>query len=134
MTHEVLYSVLVAQEANATLSGRDLRTAAENLVRLTSGRTCLNALDAAGERIIGAALLLSDSLETWDYTVAFPAQHTCLLVGGVVAGPAGIAAAAHTARAAGAPRVEAAIMSGWTKRVPGVSRMREIGAAYMHVA
>jgi hypothetical protein len=91
-------------------------------------------LDAAGERIIGAALLLSDSLNTWDYTAAFPAEDTCLLVGGVVAGPAGIAAAAHAALAAGASRVDAAIVSGWTEQVPGVSRIREIGPARMRVA
>lgn len=134
MTHDVLQSVLGAQGANATLSGGDLRTAAEHLVDLASGRTRLKALDAAGERIIGAALLLSDSLETWDYTVAFPAKHTCLLVGGVVAGPAGIAAAAHAALAAGAARVDAAIVSGWSEPVPCVSRLREIGAAHMRVA
>lgn len=134
MTHEVLQSVLGAQEANATLSGRDLRTAAETLVHLASGRTRLKALDATGERIIGAALLLSESLETWDYTAAFPAKHTCLLVGGVVAGPAGIAAAAHAALAAGAARVDAAIVGGWTEPVPRVSRIREIGAAHMRVA
>lgn len=134
MTHEVLQSVLGAQEANAMLSGRDLRTAAENLVRVASGRTRLKALDAAGERIIGAALLLADSLATWDYTTAFPAKHACLLVGGVAAGPAGIAAAAHAALAAGAGRVDAAILGGWTEPVAGVSRIREIGAVHMRVA
>ena len=134
MTHEVLQSVLIAQEANAKLSGHDLRTAAENLVCLASGRTRLKALDAAGERIIGGALLLCDSLETWDYTAAFPARHTCLLVGGMVAGPAGIAGGARAALAAGATRVEVAILGGWAEQVPGVSRIREIGAAHMRVA
>lgn len=134
MTHEVLHSVLDAQEANATLSGRDLRTAAENLVHLANRRTLVKALDAAGERIIGAALLLSDSLETWDFTAAFPPKHTCLLVGGVVAGPAGIATAVQAARAAGAARVDAAIVGGWTESVPGVVRIREIGESHMRVA
>lgn len=134
MTHQVLQSVLAAQKVNATIAGRDLRTAAENLVHLATDRMCLRAFDAAGERVIGAALLLSDSLSAWDYTAAFPAKHTCLLVGGVVAGPAGIVAAADAARAAGAPRVDVAILSGWTQQVPGVSRILEIGVAHMWVA
>jgi hypothetical protein len=134
MTHQVLQSVLTAQEANATIAGRELRTAAENLVNLATDRMRLRAFDAAGERIIGAALLLSDALRTWDYTAAFPSEHTCLLVGGVVAGPAGIVAAADAARAAGAPRVFVAILSGWTQKIPGVSRIQEIGVAHMRVA
>jgi hypothetical protein len=134
VTHETLNAVLAAQQVNATLSGRDLRDAAENLLRLSSGRTVLKAVDAAGERIIGAALLLSESVQTWDYSGPFPSKSTCLLVGGVVAGPVGLAAAAQAAQAAGATRVDAAIVSGWAGLVPGVSRIREIGNTRMQVA
>lgn len=134
MTHGVLQTVLGAQQANATLSGRDLRVAAENLVRASSDVTVMKALDAAGERIIGAALLLNDSLATWDYTSEFPRRATCLLVGGVVAGPVSIATAARAAADAGAARVEAAIVGGWTNHIPGVARIREIGTTSARVA
>lgn len=134
MTHQVLNSVLAALQANGTLSGRDLRTAAENLVHLTTSRTVLKALDAVGERIIGAALVLDDDLRTWDYTGRFPSKSTCLLVGGVVVGPVGISSAAEAVTAVGAARVEAAILSGWTSPIRGVTRIREIGSARMQVA
>lgn len=133
MTHQVLNSVLAAQRANATLCGRDLRTAAENLLHLTTSRTVLKALDAVGERIIGAALLLDDDLRTWDYTRPFPSKSACLLVGGVVAGPVGISSAGEVVTAAGATSVEAAVLSGWTSPVPGVAQVREIGSARMQV-
>lgn len=134
MTHEVLRTVLAAQKVNATLSGRDLRAVAENLLSLSSTRTRLKALDDAGERIIGAAMLLSDTVVTWDYTTPFPQRSTCLLVGGVVAGPVGLVAAAQRASEAGAARVEAAIIGGWVDQVPGVACIREIGSARMQVA
>lgn len=134
MTHEPLNAVLAAQQVNATLSGRHLRIAAENLLRLLSDRTMLKAVDAAGERIIGAALLLSDSVQTWDYSGPFPSESTCLLVGGAVAGPVALAAAAQAARSAGATRVDAAILSGCTGAVPGISGILEIGNTRMQVA
>ena len=134
MTHETLNAVLAAQQVNATLSGRDLRDVAENLLRLSSSRTLLKAVDSAGERIIGAALLLSDSVQTWDYTGPFPLNSTCLLVGGVVAGPVGLEAAARAAQAAGASRVDAAIVSGWSGQIAGISRIQEISRSRMQVA
>ena len=134
MTHEVLNSVMAAQQTNATLTGRDLRAAAENITELATGHTVLKALDAVGERIIGAALLLDDSLQTWDYTGPFPAKSTCLLIGGVVAGPVGITAAAQGAAAAGATRVEVALLSGWSNPVPGVAHVRQMGQTPMQVA
>jgi hypothetical protein len=69
-----------------------------------------------------------------DYTAAFPSRHTCLLVGGTLAGPAGIASAALAVLAAGAARVDVAIVGGWTEPVHGVTHIREIGAAHMQVA
>lgn len=134
MTHDVLHAALSAQASNALLAGSELRAAAENLASRASSGTCLKALDAAGERIIGAALMLSDSLSIWDYTAPFPPSHTCLLVGGVVAGPAGVAAAARAALAAGAASVDVALLGGWTRRIEGVAHIREIGPAQARVA
>jgi hypothetical protein len=136
VTHELLWSALNAQQANATLAGRPLRAAAEELIRVyTPRRTRLMALDAAGERIIGAALVLSDApLEVFDYSDAFPRGLSCLLVGGFVAGPVGIEDAAAAAIGAGAAKVEAAVIGGWTGPVAGVSRVRDLGRAHTRVA
>src|SRR5690349_12262325 len=96
MSHELLLSALDAQQANATLAGPQLRSAAEELLRVYDpGRTRVMALDGAGERIIGAALAMQDKpIELFDYTGAFVEVSTCLLVGGFIAGPAGVEAAA----------------------------------------
>src|SRR5262245_37601886 len=116
MTHELLWSVLSAQRANATLSGGDLRTAAQDLARdlaqeRFNTRSVLMAFDTVGERILGAAMVLSDqNIEVFDYTGPFPARCTCLLVGGNIAGPVGIADAADVVTRAGARRVEAALI------------------------
>jgi len=136
MTHALLWSVLDAQRANATLSGGDLHAAAQQLADIGAGnRAVLMAFDAAGERIIGAAMALSDtSLEVFDYTGRFPERATCLLVGGHVAGPVGVADAAAAASCAGASRVEAAILGGWPDSIPGVVRIRELGRTRADVA
>ena len=135
MTRELMRTVLDAQHVNATLSGHALRAAADNLTQLNLGRrVVLKAFDAAGERIIGAALTLRDDLEAYDYTRPFPERTTCLLVGGVIAGPVAAAAAAEAAVAGGATRVVVAILGGWNEPIPGVDRVREIGAASAQVA
>src|SRR5262245_12562891 len=115
MTHKLLWSALETQSDNATLAGGELRAAAENLLRHHgSGNRVLVAFDATGERVIGAAMTLTDEpLKMYDYTRAFPAHATCLLVGGLIAGPVGVADAAAAVTAAGAARVEAAIIGGW---------------------
>lgn len=136
MTHERLWSALEAQSENATLAGGELRAAAEELLRLHgSSNSVLMAFDAAGERVIGAALTLTDEpLMMFDHTRPFPAHATCLLVGGVIAGPAGVADAAATVAAAGAPRVEAAVIGGWAGAIDGVARVRELGRPRARVA
>jgi hypothetical protein len=136
MTHALLWSVLDAQRANATLSGEALRDAGRQLAEFrTSGPAVLMAFDAAGERIIGAALAVTDrELPVYDYTVAFPARTTCLLVGGYVAGPVGIAAAATAATRAGAARVEVALLGGWHEPISGVARIGALGASSAAVA
>lgn len=134
MSHEVLQNVLDAQRTNAALSGRDLRAAAANLIPLAAPETVFKALDAVGERIIGAALVLSDAVLPWDYTRPMSTGAKCVLVGGVVAGPAGIAAATQAAVSAGASRVEVAIIGGWSSPVDDVARIWEIGYLPVRVA
>jgi len=136
MDHELLWSVLNAQRANATLSGGELRAAAQDLAHIWSTtRSVLMAFDAVGERIIGAAMAISgQSLEVFDYTGPFPDRATCLLVGGTIAGPVGIVEAAAAVTRAGARRVEAAIIRGWPEPIPGVVRIRQIGESHADVA
>lgn len=131
MTHERLWSVLDAQSSNATLAGEALRQAGMQLAEIRpSGRTVLMAFDAAGERILGTATTVAEQeLPVYDYTTAFPARTTCLLVGGYVAGPVGIAAAAAAATRAGAARVEVALLGGWPKPIIGVSRVRTLNTS-----
>lgn len=126
MTHDLLWSVLDAQRANATLSGEALRDAARHLADLRPpGRVMLMAFDAVGERIIGAALAMTEQqFSVYDYTDSFPARTTCLLVGGFVAGPVGIASAAAAAAHAGAARIEVALLGGTDEPIGGVARIR----------
>lgn len=136
MSHEVLWSVLDAQRANATLSGSELRAAAERLADIgVRQQMVLMAFDATGERILGAMLALTSvNLAVYDYTSEFPENSACLLVGGYVAGPIGIADAAAAASGAGAARVEAAILGGWRDSVQGVTCIRDLGDAQAQVA
>jgi hypothetical protein len=73
-------------------------------------------------------------LEVFDYTAPFPDCATCLLVGGTIAGPVGVAEAAATVTRAGARRVEAAIIGGWPEPIPGIARIRELGGSHADVA
>lgn len=136
MSHELLWKALDAQRANATLSGRELRSAAERLRQVRRpNRTLLMSFDAAGERIIGAAMTLGDDdIEVFDYTSAFPAEATCLLVGGFVAGPVGMASAADAAVEAGARRVEVAMLGGWSSPIDCVDRVWQLAGQHAHVA
>ena len=136
MTHQLLWSVLDAQRANATLSGGDLRAAAEHLADMCAERpVLLMAVDSAGERIIGAAMTIGNAeLDMHDYTAGFPQGSTCLLVGGHAAGPIRLVDAAAAASAAGAAHVEAAILGGWPDPVPGVARIRGLRSSQICVA
>ena len=131
-----LCNVLDAQHANATLTGPVLRAAADDLLHSRPNqRTLFMALDAAGERILGAAMAVADkTLEVFDYTRPFPDRATCILVGGFIAGPAGIASAAAAVTSAGAQRVEAVIVRPPTARIAGVNRIRLVAQARAHIA
>lgn len=136
MAHEMLSQVLDAQRANATLSGELLRRAAAELPGgHTRRRTIYAAFDAAGERILGAAMVLSDELlEIFDATEPFPRDACCVLVGGFVAGPVGLADAATSVLRAGAESVNAAILGGPVHAVADVGQIRLLGHAKAHVA
>lgn len=93
------------------------------------------AVDAAGERIIGAAMTLTDQpVKVFDYTHSFPDRSKCLLVGGFIAGPVGVADAAAAVIAAGATRVQAAVLGGWSDPIDGVARVRDLGRQRARVA
>lgn len=92
------------------------------------------AFDAVGERIMGAAMTIAEHpVEVFDCTAAFPGGAACLLVGGVIAGPVGLADAAAVA-ASGANHIEAATIGGWSAPIDGVSRVRDLGRERTRVA
>lgn len=106
----ILDRVLAAQTANSTLRGDDLRCAGREVAALTA-RTgdALLAVDDAGERIIGSALLTDDGVRVVDASRRLEHQ-TVLLVAGYIAGTTGIALKAEMARSLGASRVRAVIL------------------------
>jgi uncharacterized Zn-binding protein involved in type VI secretion len=129
MVHELMWSVLNAQHTNATLAGNELRRAAEDLARLSDSNAILAAFDLVGERIIGAAMMKTDTvLRTFDYSQSIPVGSRCLLVGGQVAGPAGIAAMAGAMVAAGAETVDVVMLGEWSEPIDHVRRCRTIGS------
>lgn len=137
MTHELLLRALDAHRANALLAGQQLRDAAQHLLTLCAeSRPIVLAYDPVGERIIGAALALSDSRHVVpaDRTAMFPGGTFCLLVGGLIAGPVGVADCADEARQAGAARVDAAVLGGWQSQISGVDRIHALGSARAAVA
>lgn len=137
MTYELLWNVLDAQRANATLSGSRLLAASRELAAQSrfGQHVAFRAFDGAGERILGAAMALTDEpLLVFDYTGPFPDHATCMLVGGFIAGPVGVAEAAAAVRRAGAKRVEAVILGGPTKTVAGVNRIHCFSQSQANVA
>ncbi|MFT4284015.1 MAG: hypothetical protein QM598_04200 [Protaetiibacter sp.] len=135
MTHEPIRAMLEAQRANALLGGASLRRAATNLVAVAgSGRRVVLAFDHAGERVIGAAMLTGGSIETFDYTQAFPDGVEALLVGGYIAGPVDLEAAAEAAVRAGATRVIAAMLSEWSTTVANVDTLVNLNRLEARVA
>lgn len=106
----ILDRVLAAQTANCTLRGDDLRSAGREVAALAA-RTgdALLAVDDAGERIIGSALLADDGVRTVDSSRRLDDQ-SVLLVAAHVAGTTGIALKAEMARSLGASQVHAVIL------------------------
>lgn len=98
-----------ANARNRLLAGDLLRHAAQGLISVADGFE-VGAVDAAGERIIGAALAMSDRLTLRDETVRSDGKNV-LLVSGFTAGDAGRARAVSQAWVGGAARIELAVMS-----------------------
>lgn len=130
MTHELLWNVLGAQKANSVLSGVMLRRAAEDLVAIRRDLgAVVQAFDGAGERLIGAALLLDDeSFETRDATTTLPDGSVCLLVGGYLAGTVGVEMAIKMVKAAGAGPVHVALLGGHAGPLDGVVSTHQMAA------
>jgi hypothetical protein len=122
MLDDALTRVLSAQSTNSTLAGQQLRAAARDLIDMRlSPASIVLTYDEAGQRIMGAALALDDAFPVpFDSTAPLPQGAVCLLVGGVIAGPLGVAEMARLARNLGASRVIAAVLGGWSNPIPGV--------------
>jgi hypothetical protein len=105
----ILRSVRAAQEETATLLGRDrLAAVGEAISDYAAERGFAKAYgcSVAGHTLVGAAALMSTMLEPWRPGSIAPV----LLVDGVVAGLAGIDAAADAALRSGATRVEVVVL------------------------
>ena len=127
MDHLFLDDILTAQSSNSTLGGAELRNAALDLIRLVqrSGSRLLPC-DAAGERIVGAALVLvSDLTPPADMTTRLEGVD-CLLVSGRIAGPHQIAEVAAIAKRLGADSVTAAVLGGWEEMIEGIDELFDL--------
>ncbi|WP_141214029.1 hypothetical protein [Mycobacterium marinum] len=106
----LLNRILTAQGANSTLRGDDLRSAGREVSALALGAgDAIMAVDEAGERIVGAALLADDRVCAVDCSRRLDNQPV-LLVAGYVAGTVGIVLKADLARSLGAPHVHAVFL------------------------
>lgn len=119
----LLMQVCEAQTRNSTLASKELRSAARTLAALaTAGGWALLAVDGAGERLIGAALVADEGVRVVDASRRLDGL-SILLVAGHIAGPTGISMKAALALSLGAIRVEATVLGPWTPASDGVQRM-----------
>jgi hypothetical protein len=133
-TRNLLTRVCDAQTRNSTLAATELRDAARTLAAIaTDGGWALLGVDAAGERLIGAALIADDRVRLVDASRRLDGL-SVLLVAGHIAGPTGIAMKATLALSLGATRVEATVLgpcstaSGSGQRVVSLDRERHLVA------
>lgn len=128
---DLLTQVCWAQTRNSTLSNGELRRAADLLakVALREGLRLL-PVDETGDRLIGAALVRRDDLPLVDASHRLDGKNV-LLVTGHVAGGAGVALKASSARALGAVRVEAALLGGWNAEIAGCDHVWDIAPPSM---
>lgn len=125
-TVSLLDRICEAQTRNTTLAGDDLRAAAHGLAALAMGsRMRLLAVDEAGERLIGAALVQDHGVQTVDTSRRLDDLHI-LLVAGWVAGTTGIAMKAELARSLGAQRVEVVTLGSVESPIAGCERVLQI--------
>lgn len=125
-TSSLLDSICQAQTRNTTLAGDHLRAAARDLSRLATatGRRLL-AVDEAGERLIGAALVLGHKVPVADASRRLDGLDI-LLVAGYVAGTTGIVMKVDLARALGARSVEVAVLGGPESPIAGCDRVLQV--------
>lgn len=103
---DLLTEVYDAQSGNSTLAGESLRRAGSEIAALAMERKLgVLAVGAAGERLVGAALLADERVRPLDVSCRLDGE-SVLLVAGHLAGPTGLATKAAFARALGASRVE----------------------------
>lgn len=122
----LLDQVCAVQSANSTLSGDDLRMAGRKVASLAAREGCLlMAVDAAGERLIAAAILADDAVRTADTSCRLDDQWV-LLVAGHLAGSTGIALKADLARALGAAYVQATFLGDEHLSVHGCDRVTSL--------
>lgn len=132
MPTNLLAGVLEAQTRNSLLSGDDLLRAAHGLVEALRTRShIVIAGDSVGERVLGAALLLDPSLPLADRSSHFDGAHV-MLVAGHISGDARMSMRARCARALGAVRVEAALLSYWVEPIEGLDGVWCIGGDSSH--
>ena len=118
-TPSLLDRIFDAQTRNSTLAGAELRDAAQDLAALTTrSRRALLAVDEAGQRLIGAALLMDERVRTVDVSRRLDGLDVTL-VAGYVADTTGIALKAALARSLGVRTVDAAVLGGPVPPVEG---------------
>jgi hypothetical protein len=133
-SHPLLDGVLRAQTANSTLSGDELRRAARRLVTVAAAApSALLAVDAAGERLVGAAILLSGDLRLVDRSRRLDGE-SVMLVAGHIAGTAALVTAAGMAIAMGAERVQAVVLGDTPGSVDGCGQVHSLSEARHLVA
>ncbi len=120
MGDELLRKMVEANRTNAELAGAPLVKAATTLVTLArSAQATVFACDAAGERIVGAALILDGAIAPLLATSTIDSDHV-ILVSGAFAGAAHVAQAASDLRADGVRRVTFAGLRGCAVHIDGV--------------
>lgn len=103
---KLMDSVIVAQTKNSLLSGEELLDAAQKVhdIAMEQGLEILS-VDRAGERIMGAALLMSRGVQPADVTYRLDGK-SVLLVAGYLSGDAVVVQRNVQARILGARRIE----------------------------
>lgn len=134
MSTSLLALVCEAQTENSTLSQSDLRAAAHNLAALVVDRGhAVMAVDEAGERLIGAALVLDERLQAVNVSRRLDDQ-AVILVAGYIAGTTGVARKAALVRSLGARHVEATLLGEEALTIEGCERVTPLALTRRLVA
>jgi hypothetical protein len=129
----LLSQVLDATDRNDRLSGDDLRIAALSVASAAvADDLAVFAVDAAGGRVIGAALY-EHSLRLVNTSKSIAGERV-LLVAGYVVGTSEIAATARLLRLRGASRVDVALLTRLGGPIPGCDQVvvMQRSADYLH--